>query len=120
MFQAVKLKMNNKIRSTRGESISETLVSLLVASLALVMLAGSISAASHMVLNTRDKLKKYYAANEVVVNMDSSMSAESASIGTKAMTIKQGNKTIKTVNVTTFKNDAFENKPVTSYRVSNP
>lgn len=49
-----------KLSSRVGESITETLVALLVASLALLMLAGAVSAASRVVTRSRDWLESYY------------------------------------------------------------
>ena len=59
-------RINKKLRSSAGESLSETLVSLLISALALAMLAGAITAASHMITSSRDKLRTYYAAKENV------------------------------------------------------
>ena len=62
----LKDRINKKLRSSAGESLSETLVSLLISALALAMLAGAITAASHMITSSRDKLRTYYAAKENV------------------------------------------------------
>ena len=61
--------VNNKLRSNSGESISETLVALLISALALVMLAGAISAASRIVTSSRNKLSTYYDNNEILATM---------------------------------------------------
>lgn len=120
VIRDLKGKVNSKLKGNSGESITETLVALLIASLALVMLAATINAVSNMVLRTRDKLKNYYAANEYVINMDKdaevdSKIAEKDELG--VITIKEGNNTLN-VGVTTFTNKVFSNKQVMSYRVN--
>ena len=55
-----------KLRSSAGESISETLVALLIASLALVMLAGMISSTVSMVSRSEKTMEEYYAANDIL------------------------------------------------------
>ena len=57
--------MKKKLKSQTGESIGETLVSLLIAALALVMLAGAVSASSGVIMKGRNKLNAYYTANYV-------------------------------------------------------
>ena len=62
-------KATSKIRSNAGETITETLVALLIAALALVMLAGVISAASRMVTASREKLNTYFESNNTMMEM---------------------------------------------------
>ena len=52
----IKTKLRKKIKSPSGESIAETLVALLIAALALVMLAGAMTAASNMIAVSRKKM----------------------------------------------------------------
>lgn len=52
-----------KIRGCRGETIAEVLVALLVSTLALMILAGMISATSRIVIGSKDKMDDYYKAN---------------------------------------------------------
>ena len=49
-----------KIRSQSGESIGETLVALLISSLALVMLAGAVSSASNIITRSNQVMSDYY------------------------------------------------------------
>ena len=55
-----------RLRSQTGESITETLVALLIASLGLIILAGAISATSRVVLKTDHVLEEYYHQNNAV------------------------------------------------------
>ncbi|MBR0399948.1 MAG: hypothetical protein IJH95_03930 [Mogibacterium sp.] len=70
MFQIIKGVFNRKnkiylkIHSKSGESISETLVALLISALALVMLAGAVGASSRIVTNSRNRINEYYDANQ--------------------------------------------------------
>ncbi len=59
--------MIDKLVSTSGESIAETLVAVLIAALALLMLSGTIITASNLITNSQDKLEDYYQANNTLV-----------------------------------------------------
>lgn len=56
-----------KLRSRAGESISETMVSVLIAALSLVMLAGAVTSASNSIAKSKEKLNAYYDVNEMLV-----------------------------------------------------
>lgn len=63
----VRTRIRNKLGSSSGESISETLVALLISALALVMLAGVIAASSRIVTRSRESMSTYYDnCNEMV------------------------------------------------------
>ena len=51
-----------KLRSRAGESIGETLVALLISSLALLMLAGAVSSAKNVVTTSKQAMTEYYEA----------------------------------------------------------
>ena len=55
--------MINKLSSTSGESIAETLVAVLIAALALLMLAGTINSASRIITRSQQELSNYYSVN---------------------------------------------------------
>ena len=63
----MKTNIMKKLRSRAGETITETLVSVLIGALALVMLAGAVSTASRVITTSRDKLNKYYDTTETVI-----------------------------------------------------
>lgn len=109
VLKSIREKTNKKLSSTKGESITETLVALLISSLALVMLAGAISAASNMVTKTKQKLVDYYAANEVVVNMDGSGTSDT-------LTVKPQGGGQFTVDIYSYENNVFRNNNIVSYR----
>lgn len=53
-------KVSNKLKSTSGESIAETLVAVLISAFALLMLAGTVNTASNLITNSQASLKSYY------------------------------------------------------------
>lgn len=100
-------KVNKKLRDRAGESLSETLVALLISAFALVMLAGAIATASRIVMVSRDKLEHYYDENENLATMETSD-------GT--LTMKFSNSTVK-IPVYYYENDVFgTNKTVVAYK----
>lgn len=70
-MKSLKGKLKKKLCSQSGESIGETLVALLISTLALVMLAGAMASASGVITKSRDKLDSYYDAAENVVTRTS-------------------------------------------------
>lgn len=124
--------VNNKLRSRAGESISETLVALLISALALVMLAGAIGASSRIVTRSRTQLKKYYNGNEVLVTtptqgeIDAEYRNKSDEIavllGSTYIDIKVKGDTgsIDRRQIDYYQNQAFTKNKVTAYKLSNP
>ena len=55
-----------KLRNRAGETLTETLVALLIASLALVMLASMISSTTRIVTQSKTRLETYYKNNNQV------------------------------------------------------
>lgn len=109
-------RMKQRLHSQAGESISETLVSLLVAALALVMLAGAISAASDVIVISRDKLDRYNAANQAetgVIKMESG-----GSNGVITITDSSNNISEQSYPVTYYKNNEFDGRTVVAYKHS--
>ncbi|MBR1560668.1 MAG: hypothetical protein IJ646_10560 [Clostridia bacterium] len=101
-----------KLRSRAGESIGETLVSLLISALALMMLAGAISAAMRVVTTSNDKMTTYYQGDNTLANP----SVDSG----KIMEIKLTDGTITSTytEVPYYMNSAFSNKTAVTYVVS--
>ena len=107
-------KVNKRLRSSSGESLSETLVALLLAALALAMLAGVIASGARMINAQKDKLEKYYSRNEAVVNM-------TADYQTGSVTFDfEGNDDPDAIPVNLYTNDVFSDKPVITYKVQPP
>ena len=102
----MKRKMLAKLRSRAGESLTETLVALLIAALGLVILAGAISSTMNMVRNSKTRMTSYYSANNAVEKKtaDNAVSDFSVLIGGTAVS-----------GVSAYQNDTFSGKPVIAY-----
>ncbi len=82
-------ELRAKLFGQTGETLTESLVSLLISSLSILMLATAISAAFGMINASRTKLSTYYQKNNDVV-------AE-ASSGSSGATATSGNVQIKEI-----------------------
>ena len=108
--------IQNKLSSRAGETISETLISMLIASLALVMLAGAVSSASAIITKSKDKLGDYYRENEKLVAVAPSASPSSPTIVIKEIAPHSEDKLRdQSVQVVYVENRTFSNKTVVSY-----
>lgn len=107
---------SGKLRSKAGETITETLVALLIAALALTMLAGAISSAATIIKHNRTVFNEYYSENEKLMRMSST--SEKATV---TITDKNGNAGSNsfTVGVDTYTNSRLST-PVTAYKVTAP
>ena len=76
----------NKLHSQAGESIGETLASLLIAALALTMLAGAVAAGTHVVTRSRDNLNSYYEAANSVAQMSGSSTSGTVTLTDGSLT----------------------------------
>lgn len=105
----------NKIRSRAGETIAETLIALLVGTLAMMVLAGMISATKDIVETTEEKMNDYYEANSALETFEEASAAENNVV----LTVKTDEST-HTVTIPAEKIQYCENgelkKTVTAYR----
>ena len=111
-------KASRKLKSRAGESIGETLVALLISALALVMLAGAISATGRMITASDKQLGKYYDGDKRLVTLTAS---ESDGGTLNSLTIKgEGTAAVQEVhnNVPYSINNAFTSKPVVAYKLN--
>ena len=107
----MKKKLLKKLRSRAGETLGETLASLLIAALALVMLAGAISASFNIITRTRDKLDSYYGKAENMIH-------HSSASGTGIITIQDSSvidPLAITYEVDYYTNAEFSDTPVVAY-----
>ncbi len=100
-------KLKKKLRSRAGESLAETLVALLIAAVALVMLAGAVTTATGVITKSQNKLDAYYGAAESMTNRTSGTSL------TDGITITDG--TSKNVTITYYSNSEFTATQVVTY-----
>ena len=104
-------KMLRKLKSKAGETIGETLVALLIASFALLMLAGAISTSTGIITRSSDKIDNYFEkANSSLVEM------KDAASGNVVIKEKTGSVRMN-VPVTYGTNDDLGDKPVISFKV---
>ena len=57
-----------KLRGTRGESLTETLVATLIASLALLLLAGAVTTSTRVIDKSRKTIGSYYEEKTAIQN----------------------------------------------------
>ena len=102
-----------KLRGCIGESIAETLIALLISSLALLMLAGAISAASRVITASKTKMDQYYAA-------DNALTEYGAKKGTVTVVLKEDKLEQTFYDVPYYVNDTFGGNPTIMYSVKIP
>ena len=73
------MKLLDKLKSSNGETISETLVATLIAALSMVMFASMVIASKNIISNSKSAVENYYKCN-------SSMMASRASGGDEVET----------------------------------
>lgn len=66
-------RIKGKLRSCSGESIAETLVALLISALALLMLAGAVTASTRVITRSNDVIGDYYKGNRNLEEHSSSV-----------------------------------------------
>ena len=126
MTKDIKRKVNNKLKSKAGESIAETLVALLISALALVMLAGAVTASANIIMLSREKLGRYYDANEYVAKLsgvipsDKSDDVGKTDSGSVTLTMGEGDdaKSVTYNSLTIYENKVFSKNPVKAYKKS--
>ena len=101
--------MIKKLRSRSGESIAETLIALLVSALALMMLAGAVSAATNVVTKSKAKMTEYYAADQLLTE---------AAKSTNTLTVTMGGYTFD--GVPYVANTTFPGTEVIAYEMPTP
>ena len=122
----MKQRIIKKLASQSGESIGETLVALLISALALVMLAGAVSAGMRIVTNSKEKMDEYYKVNNAVVARETSAptvkgtAAPGFSRNTLTVTINKllPSGTIPPANY--WKNETLSGVPVVVYSLPTP
>lgn len=108
---SLKARALRKLGYHTGESISETLIALLVAALALTMLAGALSSSANIINKGRDTLKEYYDANEEIVTMRATPKTD------KTVTITDGsNFTQSSISIKYYTNENIGNTPTIIYK----
>lgn len=104
----------NKLKSNSGESIAETLVAVLIAAFALLMLAGTINTSSNLITRSQETMNDYYAKNNAVEERAASASGADK---TASFAIIEGDESLKldSCTVKTYKNDKYSSRQVVAY-----
>ena len=104
-----------KLRDKSGESIAETLVAVLIAAFALLMLAGTVNTSTNLVLKSQkilsDSKDGYYVKNNAMEKRDES---------SKEITITITGEAVEpmTEKANLYKNDKFGNNQIFVYDIS--
>jgi len=111
--------MGKKLRQSRGESIAETLVALLIAAVALVMLASMITSSTRLIERSENDLNAYYTANNALSAQSGTGTAGTVSITDSAdNAVKLSDSDDGTVDVYYYINDKVGSGDVVSYRLT--
>ena len=95
-----------KLKGNKGETLAETLVAMLLTVLALVMLAGAITATANIVIRSREWRTAYGAKNNVLEQYTTSSGTGNVSL--EGM--------LDNVEVDFYINDTYDKRPVVAYR----
>ncbi len=108
------MKIKERITSQAGETIAEVLISLLIATVALMMLAMMISSTVSMVTRSKDRMDEYYSGN---ADLELQEPSSSRSITITIETSGSAGTTVKeTPNVALYENTTLNN-PVYAYQI---
>lgn len=77
---SLKQRIAAKLRGKSGESLAETMIATLIAALALVMLAGAVSAAANVITRSKTAMKTYNSTTVTGVQSDWRQAAKDALI----------------------------------------
>ena len=111
-----------KLGGCGGESLAETLIALLIAALAILMLANMIVTSSDMIHRSREHFDAYYMQNSILSAQDATTAT-----GTATVALRDGSQPVRLVGGTTsggsdasvlyYKNAAApDGTPVLSYK----
>ena len=104
-----------KLNRQSGETLTETLVALLIAALALVMLAGMISSTTRIVTRSRTTMNSYYSMNNNLAEQGTAEDTATITIADRGTTGET-----KAYSVSVYLNNTLGNTPVISYRMPTP
>lgn len=113
-----------KLRSRTGESIAETLVALLIGSVALVMLAGMITTSAHLITKSKTLMETYYNNNKSLEtkpdtssgSLDITIQQDPVDVGTPSSSTTLKTPLPGTISVKKYENDTIAGKSVISYK----
>ena len=109
-----------RLKDRRGETIVETLIAIMIASLSMALLVSMISTATKITGQSSASLQEYYTQDTLVSGRDSSCKAgtgnismkDDSAVGSTYVTIGGGNR-----QVTYYRNDKAARTQVVSYEI---
>ena len=88
-------KLKNKLKSKKGETITETLVSVLIAAAAMILFASMITSSQRILQKSESIMDAYYdGETKMEEAMATGGTADGIKTGTGTVTIKQANDTL--------------------------
>lgn len=109
-------KAISRLRNTAGESIAETLIALLISSLALIMLAGAVSTATDIVKRSKTTMSAYYDADSALTNVASVASASNITVTLEETNVSEGETPVsQDISAKYASNAVFGNEVVVAY-----
>ena len=102
--------MKKKLRSQAGETLAETLITVLIIAVAMTMLAGMISATASMVKTSENKMKEYYQGSAALETFSGAESGPSITLKTDT--------DFDPINIVYAKNEVFSDHMVIAYRMT--
>ena len=97
-----------KAACQKGETLVETLVSLLISSLALLMLATMVSASAYTIKKSNDRINKYYESNNDISSLSGTVEA-----GTIKITLKdESNNVYEVITDVPYYNNSEDSKVI--------
>lgn len=118
------LKTKHKINNNKGESIAEVLVSVLISSLGLLLLASMVNASAREILKkSKSSMADYWSSEVRLVDQDNPTFTENIGYPFKIGSSEDSDNFIladgwsETVNIDFFVNSS-STQPVVSYRLS--
>lgn len=114
-------KMRSRLRSQRGESITEVLFAVMISAIALTMLALMINATTKMVIHSRSTMEDYVSQNNGIVEKGSAGVPGTATFyivnpDTSTTPILLTDDSVVATPIRYYVNDSLGKVPVTSYK----
>ena len=102
-----------KLQSQIGETLAETLITVLIIAVAMTMLAGMISATASMVKTSEKKMDEYYQTSK---NLETFSEMESDHTPTATIKSKSDPATFDSIPIEYAKNEVFTEHTIVAYR----
>ena len=123
----MKKKVLDKLRSSRGDSIAEVLIAMLISIVALVMLASMIASSTRLIQRSKSAMEKYDAANNALAEMtaDAPTANDTFTVSSKTLSVADAvtNDSVKlteagVISVKVYENTAYGGDKVIAYKKS--